>query len=180
MLQRMVLGAVTVAILTVFSASTSLLLADGAQAGKDTILKAPDISPKVFPERVFYRGQVAPVQMRNTGGVHFADDPYLLVGLVDLAGYGSQIIEKFQAYLLNEITVDVNGKPLNPGAYGIGFVQRSTFIVTDLASNTVLEVAGAKDTELKGPVPLQVLAATEAGSYRLYVGRDYVTFKRTK
>jgi hypothetical protein len=180
MLQRMVLAAVTVAILTVFPASTSLLLADGAQAGRETILKAPDISPKVFPERVFYRGQVAPVQMRNTGGVHFEDDLYLLVGLVDLTGYGSQIKERFQAYLLNEVTVDVNGKPLKPGAYGIGFVRGSTFIVTDLGSNTMLEVAGAKDGELKRPVPLQVVAATEAGSYRLYVGRDYVTFKRTK
>lgn len=92
--------------------------------------------------------------------------------------YGIQIKEKFQAYLLNEVTVDVNGKPLKPGAYGIAFFHSSTFIVTDLGSNNVLEVAGAKDAELKRPVPLQVVAATAAGSYRLYVGRDYVTFKR--
>ena len=29
-------------------------------------------------------------------------------------------------------------------------------------------------------MPLQVLAAPDAGAYRLYLGRDYVTFKRTK
>jgi len=43
-------------------------------AGKEVVLKAADISPKIFPERVFFRGQSAPVQFRNSGGVHFADD----------------------------------------------------------------------------------------------------------
>ena len=59
---------------------------DQAGPGKETILKASDITPKTFPEQVFYRGQVASVQMRNTGGVHFADDLYVLAGLVDVSG----------------------------------------------------------------------------------------------
>ncbi len=50
---------------------------------KDTVLKASDIKPKLFPESVFFRGQTAPAQMRNTGGIHFSDDLYLLAGLVD-------------------------------------------------------------------------------------------------
>src|SRR5438309_4840196 len=48
-------------------------------AGKEVVLKAVDITPKIFPERVFFRGQSAPVQFRNSGGVHFADDFYVLV-----------------------------------------------------------------------------------------------------
>jgi len=54
-------------------------------------LKAADISPKIFPERVFFRGQSAPVQFRNSGGVHFADDLYVLAALVDSSGYSTGI-----------------------------------------------------------------------------------------
>ena len=156
------------------------IAASQAPAGKDTVLKASDISPKLFPERVFYRGRVALVQMRNTGGIHFADDLYVLAGLVDVTGYSSGVREKYQGYFLNEVPLDINGKALAPGAYGIGFVQGPKFIVTDLGSNTLIEVSATRDADLKGPVPLQVVAAPEAGSYRLYVGRDYVTLKRGK
>lgn len=151
-----------------------------ASGGKDTVLKAADITPKIFPERVFYRGQVAPVQMRNTAGVHFADDLYLLAGLVDVSGYSSGVREKYKGYLLNEVHADINGQALAPGAYGIGFVEGPKFIVTDLGSNNLIEVAANKDAELKGPVPLQIVAGSDAGTYRLYLGREYVTIKRTK
>jgi hypothetical protein len=175
----MVLPAV---VLVAFALSASRVAVAGSQtaARADSILKASDISPKIFPERVFYRGQVAPVQMRNTGGVHFADDLYLLAGLVDAAGYSSGIREKYQGYFLTEVPLDINGSALKPGAYGIGFVQGSKFIVTDIGSNNVVEVAGNRDAELKGPVPLQVIAAPDTGAYRLYLGRDYVTLKRAK
>ena len=162
------------------SAALVAMPAFQAAAGKDTVLKATDITPKIFPERVFYRGQVASVQMRNTAGVHFADDLYLLAGLVDVSGYSSGVREKYKGYLLNEVRVDINGQALAPGAYGIGFVDGPKFIVTDLGSNTLIEVAANKDAELKGPVPLQIVAASEAGTYRLYLGREYVTIKRMK
>jgi hypothetical protein len=182
MLQRKASLVLSAVVLLVLPLSAARLAADGVQtaAGKETILKASDITPKIFPETVFYRGRVATVQMRNTGGVHFADDLYLLAGLVDVSGYSSSVREKYQGYFFTEVPVDINGSALKPGAYGIGFVQGSRFIVTDMGSNNVLEAAGARDAELKGPVPLQVVAAPDAGSYRLYLGRDYVTLKRTK
>ena len=40
-----------------------------AVAATEAVLKASEITGKIFPEQVFFRGQVAPVQMRNTGGV---------------------------------------------------------------------------------------------------------------
>lgn len=178
---RRVSTLLSVLVLLTLPLTAALLGARTAQTarGKDTVLKASDISPTIFPERVFYRGRVAPVQMRNTGGVHFADDPYLLAGLVDVSGYSSGVREKYQGYLLTEVALDINGQALKPGAYGIGFVQGSRFIVTDLGSNNLVEVAGNRDAELKMPMPLQVVAGTEADAYRLYVGRDYVTLKRT-
>jgi hypothetical protein len=149
-------------------------------ADKEVVLKAADISPKIFPERVFFRGQSAPVQFRNSGGVHFADDFYVLAGMVDSSGYSTGIKEKYQAYLLNEVTLEIAGQTLKPGAYGIGFIAGGKFVVMDLGANDVLQAAAQHDAEMKRPVPLQVLAASAAGSYRLYAGRDYVEFRRAR
>jgi hypothetical protein len=146
---------------------------------KETILKATDITPKLFPDKVYFRGQVAPAQLRNTGGVHFADDLYVLAGLVDSSGYSTAIREKYQAYLLNEVTLEIAGQTLKPGAYGFGFLNGGKFVTMDLAANDLFEVASQRDAEIKHPVPLQVLASSAAGTYRLYVGRDYVEFRRT-
>ncbi len=95
------------------------LAARGANppTGQDVLLKAADITPKIFPEHVFFRGQAAPAQLRNTGGVHFADDFYVLAGLVDSSGYSTAIREKYQGYLLNEVTLEIGGQTLKPGAY---------------------------------------------------------------
>jgi len=149
-------------------------------AGKEMVLKAADISPKIFPERVFFRGQTAPVQFRNSGGVHFADDFYVLAGLVDNSGYSTGIKEKYQAYLLNEVTLEIAGQTLKPGAYGIGFLNGGKFVVMDRGANDVLQAASQRDAEMKRPVPLQVLASANAGSYRLYAGREYVEFRRAR
>lgn len=146
-------------------------------AGQDTVLKASDITPKLFPEHVFFRGQVAPAQLRNTGGAHFADDLFLLAGLVDNSGYSTAIKEKYQAYLLNEVTLEIGGQTLKPGAYGFGFVS-GRFILMDLAANNLIEAAGSRDAEMKRPVPLQIAASPTGGSYRLYVGRDFIEFHR--
>jgi hypothetical protein len=148
-------------------------------AGQDAVLKAADITTKLFPERVYFRGQTAPAQLRNTGGVHFADDFYVLAGLVDSSGYSTGIKEKYQGYLLNEITMEIGGQTLKPGAYGFGFLNGGKFVVMDLAANDVLQAASQRDAEMKRPVPLQIVASATAGSYRLYVGRDYIEFRRS-
>jgi hypothetical protein len=154
--------------------------AGNTPAGQDTVLRAADITPKLFPERVYFRGQTAPAQLRNTGGVHFADDFYVLAGLVDSSGYSTGIKEKYQGYLLNEITMEIGGQTLKPGAYGFGFLNGAKFVVMDLAANNLLQSSSQRDAEMKRPVPLQVVASPTAGSYRLYVGRDFVEFRRAQ
>ena len=148
--------------------------------GKEAVLKAADITPKLFPENVFFRGQNAPVQFRNTGGVRFADEFYVLAGMVDNSGYSTGLREKYQAYLLNEVTLEIGGKTLKPGAYGFGFQEGGKFVVMDIGANDVLNAASQRDTEMKRPVPLQVVASSTAGGYRLYAGRDFVEFHRTR
>jgi len=167
-----------VLLLTFSLRQTPAVKAGGPPAGQDAVLKAADITPKLFPEHVFFRGQVAPAQLRNTGGVHFADDLYVLAGLVDNSGYSTAIKEKYQAYLLSEVTLEIGGQTLKPGAYGFGFVAGSKFILMDLAANNLIEDSGQHDAEMKRPVPLQVVAPSTAGSYRLYVGRDFIEVRR--
>jgi len=146
-------------------------------AGNEAVLKASDITNKTFPAQVFFRGQVASVQMRNTGGVRFADEMFVLAALVDNSGYSSDIRQKYQAYFISEVALDLGGKKLVPGAYGVGFVQ-GKFIVMNLGAHDLLQAESARDTEIKRPMPLQVQGSS--GKYRLYVGRDYIEFSRSE
>jgi hypothetical protein len=147
---------------------------------KEGLLTAAEVGNKLLPEKVFFRGQIAPVEERNTGGVRYADGFLVFAGLVDSSGYSTAIREKYQAYLINEVPIEIGGQTLKPGAYGIGFLEGNKFVVMDIGANDVLQVASTKDTEMKRPVPLQFMAASGAGNYRLYHGRDYVEFHRAK
>ena len=40
---------------------------------REAILASDDVGNKLLPEKVFFRGQIAPVQARNSGGVRYAD-----------------------------------------------------------------------------------------------------------
>jgi hypothetical protein len=151
----------------------------GSSEGKDAVLKATDITTKLFPAEVFYQGKTAPAELRNTGGVHFADGAYFLVGLVDTAGYSTSVREKYQAYLLTEAPVEFGGQLLKAGAYGAGFVG-GNFVITDLGAHDLFQVPAKHDADMKRPIPLQVTADTAAGTYRLYRGRDYVEFRRAQ
>jgi len=115
-----------------------------------------------------------------TAGVRYADGFYVLASLVDNSGYSTSIREKYQAYLINEVTLEIGGQTLKPGAYGVGFLEGDKFVVMDLGSNDLFQVTSTNDKEIKHPVPLQVLSTADAGKYRLYKGRDYVEFHRAK
>jgi len=147
-----------------------------AQQGGDTVLKAVDVQ-KLLPASVFYRKQTATTQLRNSGGVKFADGYYVLVTLVDTSGYSSDVSSKYQAYLIAEVPIKVSGQRLPAGVYGAGFIEGDKFVVSDVGAHNVLTVDSSNDAGLKRPMPLQV-AADPAGGFRLYAGRRYVTFSR--
>jgi len=149
-------------------------------AAKEGVLTAAEVGGKLFPDKVFFRGQVASVQGRNSGGVRFADEMLMMAALVDASGYASGIKEKYQGYLITEVPVEVNGQTLKPGAYGFGFINDDKFVVMDLGANDMFQTGSKKDTDLKHPVPLQFVAGSSAGVYRLYKGRDYVEIHRAK
>jgi len=146
-----------------------------AQAGTDTVLKPAD-TQKLLPASVFYRGQSAPTQLRNSGGVKFSDGFFVLATLVDTTGYSTGVQSKYQAYFITEVAIKVGGQNLPAGAYGAGFVG-DQFVVTDIGAHDVISAATAEDAGLKRPTPLQVIA-DPAGGFRLYAGRKYVSFSR--
>ena len=159
--------------------ATSLFLASftiSAQSTSPTILHAADTA-KVLPDAVFFRGQSATVQRRNSAGIHFPDDMFVLAALVDNSGYSSGVQQKYQAYFITEVSLDFNGQTLKPGAYGVGIVK-DQFIVMDIAAHDLFTAPVTHDTELKRPSPLQLNA--DGDHYRLYFGRDYVSFAQAK
>lgn len=167
------LTSVACVILTCVVLQCGLTMATAADT--ETALKSSDITNKIFPDQVFFRGQVASVQMRNTGGVRFADDMFVLAGMIDNSGYSSDIRQKYQAYLISEVALEIGGQKLAPGAYGVGFMQ-GKFVVMDLGAHDLLQVDSTRDAEMKRPVPLQVVSS--GGKYRLYAGREYVELAR--
>jgi hypothetical protein len=144
--------------------------------GGDTVLKPVD-AQKLLPASVYYKAQSAPTQLRNSGGVKFADGYYLLATLVDTSGYSSDIQAKYQAYFITEVPIKIGAKSLPAGVYGVGFISGDKFVVTDVGAHDLLTVSSTTDNDIKRPTPLQV-QTNPGGGFRLYEGRKYVVFSR--
>jgi hypothetical protein len=145
------------------------------EAGGDTVLSVAEAT-KLLPASVFFRGQSATTQLRNSGGVKFGDGQYVLATLVDTSGYSSAVAQKYQAYLIVETPIKIEGHDLPAGIYGVGFVAENKFVVLDVGAHDLFSVTSHKDEVMKRPVPLKVVA--DGGGFRLYEGRNYVGFSR--
>ena len=128
----------------------------------------------LVPSTYFYRGQSATVQLRNSAAIRTQDQKYILAGLVDTAGYASEVAQKYQGLFITEVKLKIGGSELAPGQYGMGFVG-DKFVLTDVAANDLFSVSSTRDDKLKRPVPLALVE--EGGAYRLYAGRKYVTLE---
>ena len=143
--------------------------------GSDTVLKPAEMQ-KLLPATVFYRGQTAPTELRNSGGVKLADGFYVLAALVDTSGYTTGVQAKYQACFFSEVAIKVGGQNLAAGAYVLG-IAGDKVVVTDIGGHDVLMVNVSDDAGMKRPMPLQIVADA-AGGFRLYMGRKYMTFSR--
>ena len=141
----------------------------------DTVLPAAEAT-KLLPQQVYFKGQSATTQLRNSGGVKFADGFYVLASMVDTSGYSSDIQQKYQAYLIVEIPIKIEGHELAAGIYGVGFVAENKFVVLDVGAHDLFSVGSHHDEAMKRPMPLKVTA--DGGGFRLYAGRNYVSFTR--
>jgi hypothetical protein len=130
----------------------------------------------IMPSSVFYAGQSAPTQGRNSAGVRFPGGRLAIMAMVDTSGYSSAVAQRYQAYLLTETPLKFGGQTLPPGAYGFGFVEGNRVLVMNIAGDEVGHTTSTRDDQLHRPTPLQILAdPSNPNAYRLYLGRDYIT-----
>ena len=144
--------------------------------GGDTVLKPAD-TQKLLPANVYYKGQSAPSQLRNSSGIKFSDGYYVLATLVDTSGYSSDVAAKYQGYFIAEVSLKFGAQNLPAGVYGVGFIGGNKFVVTDVGGHDVFSIGSETDEAIKRPMPLQIMA-DPSGGFRLYAGRKFVKFTR--
>jgi hypothetical protein len=127
---------------------------------------------QLVPTNVFFEGQTAPAQLRNSAGFRTSSGKLVFAFLVDTSGYASDVAQKYQGYLITEVPLTLEGKKIQPGSYGVGFPADGSFHVMDVGGNDLATAPAHTDSELHRPVPLQI---TKSGAgYRVYFGRRYV------
>jgi hypothetical protein len=161
-------GVVALGILVAALVGTSL-----AQKGMQHSLSADQLK-NVVPVEFFFRGQKAPVQLRNAAGFQMADGKVSFAALVDASGYSTAIQQKYQGMLVTESKLEIGGAELPPGEYGFGFTA-DKFVVMDVANNDKLSVAFQIDVEVKRAVPLKMIE--DGTGYKLYAGKKWVSVK---
>ena len=138
-------------------------------------LLSNDVLKKVVPGTYFFRGQSAPVQLRNSAGFSVPDGKLVLMGLLDTSGYAADVQAKYQGFLITEVKLNIEGSDLAPGEYGFGFSKDGKFLVMDVGANDLFSVADQMDDKLPHPVPLKIVE--DGAAYRLYAGRKWVSLR---
>jgi hypothetical protein len=161
--------------LAILGALTLTMLASAlAQQASKHLLNAEELK-KAVPSEYFFRGQKAPVQVRNSVGFQLADGKMTLVALVDASGYSTAIQQKYQGMLITESKLTIGGAELAPGEYGFGFTADSKFVVMDVANNDALNAPSQIDSAVQHAVPLKLLEDGEG--YKLYAGKKWIAIK---
>ena len=109
-----------------------------------------------MPATYFFRGQSAPVQLRNAVGFRNKNDRFVLASLVDTSGYSTDIQEKYQGLFITEVKLKIGEAFLAPGSYGFGF-KDGKFLILDVAADEILSVPFKTDDSIAHPVPLKLM-----------------------
>jgi hypothetical protein len=161
--------------LAILSTLTLVMLGSAsAQQASKHVLSSDELK-KTVPAEYFFRGQKAPVQLRNAIGFQLADGKMTLAALVDASGYSTAIQQKYQGMLITETKLNIGGSELAPGQYGFGFTADGRFVVMDVANNDSLSVSSQTDLALQHAVPLKLVE--DGGGYKLYAGKKWVGIK---
>jgi len=142
-----------------------------AQQASKHVLSADELKKSV-PAEFFFRGQKAPVQLRNAVGFQLADGKIAMAALVDASGYSTAIQQKYQGMLITESRLNIGGSELAPGEYGFGFTAKGKFVVMDVGDNDVLSADYQTDQGLQHAVPLKLVE--DGGGYKLYAGKKWI------
>ncbi|HEY1676383.1 MAG TPA: hypothetical protein VGG04_01635 [Candidatus Sulfotelmatobacter sp.] len=151
-----------------------LLATAVSQQASKHVLTSEELK-KAVPSDFFYRGQKAPVQLRNAVGFQLADGKMMLAALVDASGYSTAIQQKYQGLLITETKLNIGGSTLAPGEYGFGFAADDKFIVMDVSNSDVLSARYQTDKAMQRAVPLKLME--DGDGYKLYAGKKWIGIK---
>jgi hypothetical protein len=138
-----------------------------------TIVPGADLK-KVVPDSYFFRGLSATTQLRNSSAIHYPDDFYVIIGLVDTSGYSSDVKAKYNGMFITEKTLKFGSSTLGPGQYGMGYTADGKFHIMNVAGNELLVADIVVDDKLARPQPLKIVV--DGPTAKLYLGKKYVTF----
>ena len=138
-----------------------------------TIVSGADLK-KVVPDTYFFRGLSATTQLRNSSAIHYPDDFYVIIGLVDTSGYSSDVKAKYNGLFITEKTLKFGSSTLGPGQYGMGYTADGKFHIMNVAGNELLVADITVDDKLARPQPLKIVV--DGATAKLYLGKKYVTF----
>lgn len=128
---------------------------------------------RVVPKSFYFAGQSADTQMRNAAAAKFAENRYVVAGLVDTSGYSTEISGKYEGFLITDSPIMLAGKMLVTGAYGFGFSANNKINIFDISAKLIASVPTNTDVQLTRPRPLMM--SSDAKGLRLYKGKMYVT-----
>jgi hypothetical protein len=135
------------------------------------------------PDRFYLEANAIPVQKLNAAFLLTPGKGHILFALLDTSGYASDVQTKYKGMIITEGKVSVEGAKLSAGSYGFGFdtaAEKSTeaakFTLYNQAGEKIAVFAAKRDTQIKQPVPLQVVIE-KGGTAKLYLGRDWIELK---
>jgi hypothetical protein len=157
-----------------FAATETSAGAQGVRAPDATaavVLTGAELT-RVVPPGFYFEGQSAPTQARNSAAARFPSKRHVIAGMVDTAGYSSDIRAKYEGFFITDAPIIVGGGMLPTGAYGFGFTDAGQFNIFDVGGTPLMSVQTTNDTALTRPRPLMMLQGRDG--LRLYSGRRYV------
>lgn len=149
----------------------SLLLVRSAAAQGVTILEGEDLK-KVLPTSFYFEGLSGSTQSRNAAAARLGDKRHVIIGMIDTAGYSTDVRAKYEGFFITDSKISLGGKDLAIGAYGFGVTKDGQLNIFDLGGNLILSVGAPKDSALSAPRPLTLTKGSDG--LRMYRGRNYV------
>src|SRR5205807_7888349 len=96
-----------------------------------TVLAGAELT-RIVPPGFYFQGLSAPTQMLNSAAARFGTKRFVIVGLVDTAGYAADVRAKYEGFFITDSPIAINGSDLGTGAYGFGFSNDGKMQIMDL------------------------------------------------
>jgi hypothetical protein len=146
-----------------------------AQGGFEPV--SADAFTRAVPGDFYLEGNRIPVEKRNAAVLKNAKGARLVIGLIDTAGYSSQIQQKYIGMLITETPISICGIAVGVGSYGFGLDRPgatsntdASFKVYNQAGEKLGECGAKKDNTLKQAKPLATITP-QGGPARVYIGK---------